>query len=235
MKKIFVFFVVVAISAITVLGTSTAKADGIITWVGNGSENLPCEYGGHWVLAPSFNITSAILTVDGVNYPMIQHGNGSWSADSEGSLSSDLSAWVEFVGEGDEKNHLQLSHCIEGGPTNTPTDDPTATQTEIFTETPTETPTNTPTDTATETPVSTETSVPTSTPNPSETPASTSTPDPTDTPTWLPTLPPPPRGTPQILPKTGGDLSSTGNWWVIGLGLWLVVAGMVLKFKKHSA
>jgi len=211
------------------------QADGIIDWDGNGSDALPCQYGGHWVLAPSEGITGAILHVNGSDYTMIQHGNGSWSADSVGSLDSGLSASASFIGEGSEKNHLQLSHCTEGA-------DPTPTET-----------VTTPTETAipTETPDPTETSVPSQTPDPTETevptftptvpvPTSTATippPDPTLTATPISTLPiPPPVSTPELLPITGADLSSGsipfGGAIVSIGGIFLMIAGLALKFKK---
>ena len=40
---------------------SPAWANGTITWTGNGSDNLPCPNGGHWVLAPSAGITGRDL------------------------------------------------------------------------------------------------------------------------------------------------------------------------------
>jgi hypothetical protein len=98
------------------LGTSPASADGRINWTGHGSENLPCTSGGHWVLAPSFNITAATLVVNGSSYTMTQNGSGSWSADSVGALTSSLTAYVDFTGAGDSKNHLQLSHCVDTTP-----------------------------------------------------------------------------------------------------------------------
>ena len=242
--KTFLFVTAIVLLAMGRL-YSPAQADGIINWAGNGSENLPCEYGGHWVLAPSEGITGAILHVNGSDYTMIQHGNGSWSADSSGPLDSDLTASVSYTGEGDSRNHLQLSHCAEGAdPTPTETDvPPTPTETTIPTETsaPTETPD------PTETLVPTETSVPTSTPtvpvdptltSTPETPTSTTPPpDPTLTATPIPTLPVPPVSTPELLPITGADLSSGGPTplgsviFTIG-GILLVIVGLALKFKQ---
>ncbi len=218
------------------------QADGIIDWDGNGSDALPCQYGGHWVLAPSEGITGATLHVNG-DYTMIQHGNGSWSADSVGSLDAGLSASVSFTGEGSEKNHLQLSHCTEGA-------DPTPTETVISTETSVPTETTNPT----ETPVPTETSVPTFTPTVPVDPTPTSTseiptattlpPSPTPTivevtPTATPisTLPiPPVMNTPELLPITGADLSSGptpfGSAIVTVGGIFLMIAGLALKFKQ---
>lgn len=211
---------------------SPAQADGIINWAGNGSENLPCEYGGHWVLAPSEGIIAAILHVNGSDYTMIQHGNGSWSADSSGPLDSNSTASVSYIGEGSENNHLQLSHCTEGiDPTPTETDPPTPTETVIPTETtvPTETPD------PTETPVPTETLIPTSTPTVPVDPTPTNIPE-TPTATLIPTLPIPPASTPEILPITGADLSSgptpLGSAIFTTGGIFLVIVGLALKFKQ---
>ncbi len=139
MKKIiFVFAVIVFIMAVN---TSTVNADGTIDWAGNGSKNLPCANGGHWVLSPSFGIEAPVtLTVDGSDYPMEQSGNGSWSADSEGAIDASVVASVSFTGIGDDQNHLQLSHCNDETPTNTftPTHTLTPTSTMINTPTPTE-------------------------------------------------------------------------------------------------
>jgi len=131
---------------VTSAGSTTLS---VINWEGHGSENLPCEFGAHWVLAPAFNIDSAMLTVNGSDYGMSQNGNGSWEADSSGSLDVNLSAYVSYTGDGDERNSLQLSHCLEGEPTPTPTEpEPTLTPTEPApTETPTQpVPTETPED-----------------------------------------------------------------------------------------
>src|SRR5207247_7552952 len=85
-------------------------------WEGNGSENLPCANGGHWVLAPSFGIESATLHVDGTAYTMTESGEGSWSADSAGAITENSDVFVTFEGAGDERDHLQLSHCTSGQP-----------------------------------------------------------------------------------------------------------------------
>jgi hypothetical protein len=146
-------------------------------------------------------------------------------------------------------------------PTDTPV--PTFTPTPVITDTPvpTETPVNTdtPVPTATLTPAVTDTPVPTATPvdtntptpTPTEvtsggtpTPGATSTPTPvieitptndgTTTPETPPTLPPPPRSTPVLIPVTGADLtapivsgSGMSNFF-INLGLVLGGLGLVL-------
>lgn len=185
----FSFTILVALillaSATVAFASESSINNGVIDWTGNGSENLPCAYGGHWVLAPAAGIETAVLTINGSDYIMSQSGQGSWSADSSGPLDSGLSAYVTYTGPGDDGNQLQLSHCIEGeDPTPTPTEvDPTATPTEF---TPTATPTeNTPTSTPTGTPTTPTSTPPGPTATPTE-PGPTSTPtqpDPTITPT----------------------------------------------------
>jgi len=148
------------------LSNSNVRADGIIYWEGNGSGNLPCEYGGLWILAPAQDVTSAVLTVNGGSYDMTKFGNN-WKASSDGYLAEPIDAYVTYTGDAPDA-HLQLSHCEPSNPTQTPTspsDTPTATMTSTITSTPvTPTPTvsNTPTSTATNTP--TETRTPTNTP-----------------------------------------------------------------------
>lgn len=117
MKKILMFFVAaMLVVAFATFGLTPVQADGSIPWEGNGSDNLPCTSGGHWVLAPADGITGAILHVNGSDYTMSQNGNGSWSADSSGALDSNLTASVSFTGDGSDKNHLQLSHCVNQEP-----------------------------------------------------------------------------------------------------------------------
>lgn len=117
----------VMLAALVAVMASPAWADGTIPWEGNGSDNLPCTDGGHWVLAPAHDIDSATLYVDGESYPMTQSGQGSWSADSVGAIDEGVDAYVTYTGEGDEKNHLQLSHCTDDDSTPSPT--PTDTET----------------------------------------------------------------------------------------------------------
>lgn len=125
-----------------VLATATAAqaSDNIIPWQGQGSENLPCSTGGHWVLAPAFGIDSAILTVNGTDYVMTQNGNGSWSADSSGAIDANVDAYVTFTGAGDERDHLQLSHCTDTSPSPSPSESPSETPSESPSETPSESP-----------------------------------------------------------------------------------------------
>lgn len=176
-----------------------ARADGTVVWGGNGSVNLPCEFGAHWNLVHGDDIVSAVIYVNGTAYPMSNHGgSGTWDADSSGYLPSDPlpSVHVEYSG-GHEPNDyfITLSHCVDGAtptftptftPTNTPTFTPsfTPTDTPTYTSTPTDTPTFTPTNTPTFT--STPTDTPTNTPTDTPTNTPTGTLTPTDTPTSTP-------------------------------------------------
>lgn len=221
MKKI--LFVVSAILLVAMLVFITkptpVQADGVINWTGNGSENLPCTNGGHWVLAPSSNITGGTGYVNGASYQLTQNSNGSWWFDSSGPIDENSTASVSYIGNGDSQNHLQLSHCIGGTetpPTETP---PTETPpTETVTETP-------PTETVTETP-------PTVTVTPPTDPTPTATPVPT---TPVPFEPPTVSGTPDLLPVTGADFASGGGglpmFAVVGL---VGVAMTVLGFKNRK-
>jgi hypothetical protein len=105
-----------ALSLVYLARPAVVQGATILEWGGQGSDNLPCDNGGHWVLAPSEGVTSATLIIDGTEYPMSQSGEGSWSADSEGPVTEDSDVSVSFEGPGDPKNHLQLSHCLEGPP-----------------------------------------------------------------------------------------------------------------------
>jgi hypothetical protein len=97
--------------AMVLLMVPSASAQTTITWTGQGSENLPCEDGGHWVLTGQ-GITSATLTVNGVTYTMVQSGGGSWSADSTGALGAGTTASATYEGTVENGNpQLVLSHC----------------------------------------------------------------------------------------------------------------------------
>jgi hypothetical protein len=94
----------------------TASASGSVTWTGNGSENLPCSDGGHWVLSPAQGITSATLTVDGTTYTMVKNGLfGSWAADSSGAITSSSTASATYAGN-NTTAFLKLSSCVQGPP-----------------------------------------------------------------------------------------------------------------------
>lgn len=107
---------IVALTVLTVGGIAgTALASTTIQWTGQGSENLPCSGGGHWVLTGK-GISSATMTVGGNTYAMTQSGNGSWSADSNGSITGSTVASATYEGTVQNGNpQFVLSHCVEGG------------------------------------------------------------------------------------------------------------------------
>jgi hypothetical protein len=193
MKKFLIIgsMVVFALLAFIVGKVNIARADGVVEWDGNGAENLPCEFGGLWILAPAPDVTSATLTVNGHDYGMTKYGNN-WKAESDGYLDDSLVAYVTYTGDATDA-HLQLSHCIEGD--STPTPCPTNTPTATPEDTPTMTPTEKPTDTPTATPTSTEGPSPTPTDTPTATATATEGPSPTPTMTTPPTMPPTPTST----------------------------------------
>jgi LPXTG-motif cell wall-anchored protein len=125
-----------ALGVVMLTATAAQASDNVIPWEGQGSDNLPCSSGGHWVLAPAFGIDSAVLTVEGTDYVMTQNGNGSWSADSVGAIDEDVDAYVTFTGDGDERDHLQLSHCTDSSPS--PSESPSETPSETPSESPSE-------------------------------------------------------------------------------------------------
>src|SRR2546423_12610008 len=80
LRKLFVSIV----AALCIGGLAgSALASTTINWTGQGSENLPCGRGGHWVLTGK-GITSATLTVGSHAYTMSQNGGGSFSANPVG-------------------------------------------------------------------------------------------------------------------------------------------------------
>jgi hypothetical protein len=84
-----------------------------VTWLLNGSKNLPCADGAHWVLGPAKGITSATLFVNGAAYTMLQNGRGSFAADSVGAVTA--SSVVSATYEGANTTpFLKLSHCEQG-------------------------------------------------------------------------------------------------------------------------
>jgi len=205
---IVIALVFAVIGIVLISSVRVVRADGTIWWEGNGSGNLPCEYGALWILAPAPDVTSATLNVNGNSYDMTKYGNN-WKGNSDGYLDANLVAYVEYTGDAPDA-HLQLSHCDPGNPTQTPP--PTITSTPVTsTETPV-TPTETPV-TPTDTPVTpTITSTPI-TPTPTETPVTpteTSTPvtyTPTPTDTATPVTP-----TPTATNTDTPTASPTGTW-----------------------
>jgi len=128
--------------AFTILFIGVAHASTTVSWTGGedqGSDNLPCSDGGHWILSPAQGITSATLTFEGHTYVMEQSGDGSYSVDTTGSISVGDTATATYEGNNDTA-FLKLSHCTSGGtpsPTDTGTPSPTDTGTPTDTESPT--------------------------------------------------------------------------------------------------
>jgi LPXTG-motif cell wall-anchored protein len=131
--------------AFTVLFMGVAHASTSVSWTGGqdqGSENLPCSDGGHWILSPAQGITSATLTFEGHTYVMEQSGGGSYSVDTDGSISVGDTATATYEGNNDSA-FLKLSHCTSGGtPSPTDTGTPSPTETDTGTPTDTESPTS---------------------------------------------------------------------------------------------
>lgn len=118
-------YAVTLVTLMFFIGTSAARADGTISWEGQGAENTPCPGGAHWVLAPAFGIESATLVVDDLgSFTMTQNGNGSWSADSPGEIDANTGVGVNYTGPGDDRDHLQLSHCLDVSPSPSPSPSP---------------------------------------------------------------------------------------------------------------
>ena len=128
--------------AFMVLFVGVAHASTSVSWTGGqdqGSENLPCSDGGHWILSPAQGITSATLMFEGHSYVMEQSGGGSYSVDTDGPISTGDTATATYEGTNDTA-FLKLSHCTSGGtpsPTDTETPSPTDTGTPTDTESPT--------------------------------------------------------------------------------------------------
>ena len=106
---------------------SAAVAASPTTWTGQGSQNLPCSGNEHWVLSPAQGITSAVLTVRGVNYPMLQSGQGSFSVDTNVGVNAGDIGQVTATYEGANTTaFLKLSHCDTTTTTTTTTTTSTA-------------------------------------------------------------------------------------------------------------
>ena len=109
-KRLVVFAAALAAAAIAV---TPAFADGTATWDGNGSQNLPCSGGEHWVLANAQDVTGAELFVDGVDSGAFeQHGQGAWSIDTDFGFDGTESVSAQWQGDGSPQ--LVLSHCDSG-------------------------------------------------------------------------------------------------------------------------
>src|SRR5919201_613358 len=110
-------FLIAALTAAVVYATPALAGQTTIGWEGHGSENLPCAGNEHWVLSPAQGVTSATLTIDGVDYTMTQSGDGSFSADTDVGFDGSQDVSVTYVfddAQGDPGAHLQLSHCESG-------------------------------------------------------------------------------------------------------------------------
>ena len=106
---------------------SAAAAATTTTWTGNGSGNLPCSGNEHWVLSPAQGITSAVLTVRGVNYTMVQNGLGSFAVDTNVGVNAGDIGNVTATYEGANNTaFIKLSHCDKATTTTTPTTPPTS-------------------------------------------------------------------------------------------------------------
>ena len=119
MKKL----IVLGITAACMLLAPAALASGEFTWtagVDQGSDNLPCTNGAHWVLTGTQNVTSATLTFKGQTYQMEQSGSGSFSVDTPGSVEEGDTVLVTFEGSGYPA--LRLSHCTSTSPSPSPSE-----------------------------------------------------------------------------------------------------------------
>jgi hypothetical protein len=138
MKKVLV--VLAAAFATAAIAVTPAFADGTASWDGNFSGTLPCSGNEHWVLSNSSGVTGAELWVDGADMgAFTQHGQGSWSIDTN--IGFDGTQDVSAVWTGEGSPQLVLSHCEEatstttttttttGGPTSTTTAGPTTSTT----------------------------------------------------------------------------------------------------------
>lgn len=182
--KLILFGIIGFLTVLSVLtlGVGTAKADGIIYWDGNGFKL--CDYGSHWNLNPGRGVDSAILYINGVAYPMSQHGGGDWEAFGPPIYEYPL-VYATYTGVGNDLLHITQSLCVVG-PTETATKTPTKTFTPspsytVTPQDPTETFTSTPTNTKTFTPSPTHTSTATDTPTNTATATETNTPTKTAT------------------------------------------------------
>jgi hypothetical protein len=107
---------------VVLLTATAAQASTTIEWTGQGSDNLPCDSGGHWVLTGQ-GITSATMIVNGVQYVMTQNGNGSFAADSVGALDENTTASATYEGEAANVQFV-LSHCEDESPSPSPSESP---------------------------------------------------------------------------------------------------------------
>lgn len=124
------------------LGSSALAQTGTVHWTGQGTDSVgPCEPGEdpiiHWVFTTGGNdsVTSAVLTVNGQEFPMSQSGQGSWSADVPGTDPATTTAFVTFTGSlGGGNANLVMSHGCFEGPTYPPTTQPANVQPAVITQ-----------------------------------------------------------------------------------------------------
>lgn len=138
-------------------GIARASEATTVGWTGNGSENTPCSNGAHWVLSPAKGVSQdapVVLTVDGSAYLMVQNGNGgSFAVDSAGTVSSSSVVTASFVPSSSSTPNppfLKLSHCLDGGPSESPS--PTETPSPSPSESPSDSPTPSVSPTGSDTP-----------------------------------------------------------------------------------
>ena len=153
-----------------------------------------------------------------------------------------LTAWVyDRAG-----NYAELPHVTGlaiGGPNRAVAPSPTAVApsptalmpTSTNTARPSPTSSATPTATPTSTPVDTATASPTLVPTPTKTatlpPTATVTPLPTAVPTWTPSATTPTTPTPTASPAKARSFTPTAFWYLIGLGLVVAIALMVIALR----
>ena len=107
---------------------TAAFADGTHVWGVDdnkqGSPNLPCANGGHWIFQFTGTVTAATLHVGGEPAITMKLQGGHFVADSSGPVDANTSVSVTWTGSGDG-TLLTLSHCVGG--TTTPNLDITKT------------------------------------------------------------------------------------------------------------
>ncbi len=103
----------VAIGLVVLLaGPAFADGSNTVQWGGAGSENLPCDYGVHWVLSPANRITTAILSIEGQgDFPM--YPGGSFVVDTPRAFdgSQAVSAFYVYTGT-DPRPRIKLGYCL---------------------------------------------------------------------------------------------------------------------------
>ena len=169
MKRFALLGVLLAVPLL-MIGVGVASADATITWtagVDQGSNNLPCSDGAHWVLSPAQGITSATLTFKGQTYTMQENGSGSYSVNTPGPVVAGDTVTVAYTGD-NEDAFLKLSDCTTGeSPSPTPSESesespsPTGSQS----ESPSETESPSPTESESVSPTESESESPTQTPS----------------------------------------------------------------------